>query len=156
MSIQKTNTALTANSNSTASFDNSMIYTSIQAGEALKKLNQFIGSQQRYAINALCQGEERQFFYAALVNMANIVEAMPVTYETNDQGDQATVHLHYFTATADFYITERDCMDEQLQAFGKADLFSDGGEIGYINIIEILRFGAELDLHWQPKKLAEI
>ncbi len=46
MSIQKTNTALTANSNSTASFDNSMIYTSIQAGEAAEFLTDTTEAQE--------------------------------------------------------------------------------------------------------------
>jgi hypothetical protein len=154
MSNQKSITAIQTNQ-SNSSFNNSMI-TSIQAGEALKKLNRFIGTQQRSAINVLCQGEERQYFYGVLMRLANIIETMPVTYQTDGQGDQATVYLHYFTAGADFYITELDCEAEQLQAFGKADLFKDGGEVGYISIVDILMNGAELDFHWQPKKLADI
>ena len=103
----------------------------------------------------LCQGEENQFFFDKLVELAGIIETMPVTYETDGQGDQAIVYLHYFKAGFDFYITERDCENEQLQAFGKADL-GYGAELGYISIVETLRAGAELDLHWQPKKLGEI
>jgi hypothetical protein len=147
MSIQKTITAHTANSNT--SFDNSMFESS------KIKLSRFIGSTQSDVINVLCQGEEKQFYYDKLVELANIVETMPVTYQTDGQGDQAIIQLHYFTPSADFYITERDCEDEQLQAFGKADL-GHGAELGYISIVEILGFGAELDLHWQPKKLCEI
>jgi hypothetical protein len=147
MSIQKTITAHTANSNT--SFDNSMFERS------KIKLSRFIGSTQLDVINLLCQGEEKQFYYDKLVELANIVETMPVTYQTDGQGDQALIQLHYFTPSADFYITERDCEDEQLQAFGKADL-GHGAELGYISIVEILRFGAELDLYWQPKKLCEI
>jgi hypothetical protein len=147
MSIQKTITAHTANSNT--SFDNSMFERS------KIKLSRFIGSTQLDVINLLCQGEEKQFYYDKLVELANIVETMPVTYQTDGQGDQALIQLHYFTPSADFYITERDCEDEQLQAFGKADL-GYGAELGYISIVEILRNGAELDLHWNPKKLCEI
>jgi hypothetical protein len=147
MSIQKTITAQTVNSN--PSFDNSMFERS------KIKLSRFIGSTQSDVINVLCQGEERQFYYDKLVELANIVETMPVTYQTDGQGDQAVIQLHYFTPSADFYITERDCEDEQLQAFGKADL-GYGAELGYISIVEILRNGAELDLHWNPKKLCEI
>lgn len=171
MSIQKSITAIHSNSNS--SFYNSMIFTSkeenkvttqnstvpatkLQAAESLMKMRGFIGQSQLSAIGELCQGEEKQFFYDAVVRMANIIENMPVTYQTDGEGIEAVVYLHYFTATADFYITEKDCEAEQLQAYGKADLFGDGGEVGYISIVEILRFGAELDLHWIQKKLANI
>jgi len=129
--------------------------TRLQAGEALFKLSRFISSAQLQAISSLCYGEEKQFFYDKLVELANIVETMPVTYQTDGQDDQAIVHLHYFTAGADWYITERDCETEQLQAFGKADL-GYGGELGYISIVELLECGAELDLYWQPRKLSDI
>lgn len=81
---------------------------------------------------------------------------MPTTYETDGQGGDAIVWLHYFTPSGDWYITERDMEREQLQAFGKADLFGDGGEIGYINLVELLECGAELDLHWSPEALKDI
>src|SRR5450759_486049 len=129
--------------------------TNLQAGVALYKLSSFISTTQLQALSALCHGEEKQFFYDKLVELANIIENMPVTYATDGQGDQAIVHLHYFTAGADWYITERDCETEQLQAFGKADL-GYGGELGYISLVEILKCGAELDLYWQPRKLSEI
>ena len=135
---------------------NTLPATKMQAATALHQLKGFIGRNQLAAIDAGIWGEERQFFYDKLVEMAQIVTTMPVTYETDGQGLQAIVKLHYFTAGADFYITERDCEAEQLQAFGKADIFQDGGELGYISIVEILEGGAELDLHWTPKTLGEI
>ena len=134
---------------------NTLPTTRMQAAEALHKLQGFIGNAQRQVIGALCYGEEKQFFYDKLVELANIVETMPVTYATDGQGNQAIVHLHYFTAGADWYITERDCETEQLQAFGKADL-GYGGELGYISLVDILKCGAELDFYWQPRKLFEI
>jgi len=129
--------------------------TKLQAATALHQMKGFIGKSQLAAIDAGVWGEERQFFYAKLVEMAEIITKMPVTYQTDGQGDQAIVQLHYFTSGADFYITERDMEEAQLQAFGKADL-GHGGELGYISIVEILECGAELDLHWTPKTLAEI
>ena len=65
------------------------------------------------------------------------------------------VHLHYFTGSQDWYITERDTSEEQHQAFGLAD-FGDGGELGYISIAELIKHGVELDLYWKPRTLAEI
>jgi len=87
--------------------------------------------------------------------MADIVEHMPKTHETDGQGLNAVAHLHYFTPGADWYITERDMEADQLQAFGLADL-GYGGELGYISIVELLECGAELDLHWTPTKMADI
>ncbi len=129
--------------------------TFLQAGVAFHKLQKFIGTAQRQAIRALCIGAEKQFFYDKIVELAEVVSAMPVTYGTDGQGDQAVAYLHYFTGSCDWYITERDCQSEQRQAFGKADL-GYGGELGYISIVELLRCGAELDLYWTPKKLAKI
>ena len=42
---------------------------------------------------------------------------------------------------------------EQRDAF---DLCGDGGELGYISIAELIQLGAELDLHWTPRTLAEV
>lgn len=131
-------------------------YTRKHAGEALHKLQSFIGSAQLSVIGELCYSEERRYFYSKLVELANIVETMPTTYQTDGQGDQAIVHLHYFTADADWYITERDCEAEQLQAFGKADLGMGYPELGYISIVELLECGAELDFYWQPRRLCEV
>ena len=130
--------------------------TKLQAATAIHQLKGFIGRNQLKMIDLGIWGEERQFFYDKLVEMAQIVTTMPVTYETDGQGLDAVVKLHYFTGGADWYITERDCETEQLQAFGKADIFQDGGELGYISIVELLEVGAELDLHWTPKTLAQI
>lgn len=130
-------------------------YTRKNAGEALHKLQSFIGSAQLSVIGELCYSEERRYIYSKLVELANIVETMPVTYQTDGQGDQAIIHLHYFTQSCDWYITERDVEVEQLQAFGMADL-GYGAELGYISIVELLECGAELDFHWQPRKLCEI
>lgn len=125
------------------------------AVKALTNLRGFIGRRQLLVIGDLCYSEERNFFIDKLVDLAEIVATMPTTYQTDGQGDQAIVQLHYFTPGADWYITERDCETEQLQAFGKADL-GYGAELGYISIVELLECGAELDLHWAPKKLEDL
>jgi hypothetical protein len=89
---------------------------------------------------------------------------MPKTGEQDGKGEQATAYLHYFAGgQASWYITEKDAGSPdddpgtgQIQAFGLADLFGDGGELGYISIAEILENGGELDFHFTPKTLAEI
>jgi hypothetical protein len=94
-----------------------------------------------------------------LCELSRLVSRMPKTYEQDGQGEHATIHLHYFTAGADWYITEKDAetADEpgQHQAFGLADL-GYGAELGYISLVEILASGAEIDLNWTPKSIGEL
>jgi hypothetical protein len=138
-------------------------------------LKHFIGGFQRRCLLDNFRGEERQYFYDLVVQYAQRVTAMPQSYETDGQGQDAIAYLHYFAGgMANWYITEKDkgcgcpqgqhedgCPDasggnRQQQAFGLADLFRDGGELGYISIAEILANNGELDLHWTPKPLKEI
>ncbi len=130
--------------------------TMTQTTEAVKTLQQFIGKSQMQAMADNCRGEEREYFKAKFVEMATIVANMPKTYEQDGKGDNAIVYLHYFTAGADWFIYEKDIEAEQHQAFGLADIYGDGGELGYISIVELLEAGAELDLHFTPITLYEL
>ena len=121
-----------------------------------KTLSRFVGGSQKQVIRQNMRGEEGEWFCAKVVELSRVIESMPASYETDGQGDEAIVHLHYFTGGMDWYIVEKDAEDEQLQAFGLADLFRDGGEVGYIDLTEITRCGAELDFHWTPKTLGEV
>lgn len=128
---------------------------------ALASLAQFIGpAQRRILAQNASRGEERDYFRSMICDLAAKVAAMPKTYETDGQGYRATAHLHYFAGgQANWYITEKDCDPDgegQIQAFGLADLFGDGGELGYISIAEIIEAGGELDLYWTPKTLGAI
>lgn len=132
-----------------------------QYEEALNTLRPFIGGMQLAAIQQGARGEERQFFYDKIAELAETVRTMPQTMEQDGKGEQAIAHLRYFAGgSAAWHITERDAetLEEpgQHQAFGLADLFGDGGELGYISIVEILAAGGELDLYFTPKTLAEI
>ena len=120
--------------------------------EAGRTLARFVSRQQMSAILTGCGGEEWGFFQGKLIEMAAIIDAMPETYATDAQGDEAVAHLHYFVGGCNFFITEKDCEEEQNQAFGLADL-GYGGELGYISIEEIISCGAELDLHWKMKTI---
>jgi hypothetical protein len=109
-------------------------------------------------VGDLCRGEEKQFYFDKMCELAGIVRKMPKTYEQCVKDPVA--YLHYFTGSADFYITEKDmdCPDSpgQHQAYGLADRYHDGGEIGYISIVELLANGAELDFHFTPKPLSAV
>ena len=127
---------------------------------AINTLAPFISTNQAWALAAGARGEEREFFKAKILEMAGIIEGMLVSYETDGQGMGAVVQLHYFLNGWDWYITEKDVDRDgkgQIQAFGFADSGEGfGPELGYISIKEILRCGAELDLHWTPCTLRQI
>lgn len=119
----------------------------------------FVPRSQWQALLYGLHGEERAFFVEKIREYNQRIDAMPKTYETDGQGEQAVAYLHYFRGAGDWYITEKDSDPDQtgqVQAFGLADPFGDGGELGYISILELRRAGVELDLHWTPKTLAEI
>lgn len=129
--------------------------------EAMKVLQPFLSQAQKATIGNGARGEEKQYFYDKAVELAATIRDMPETYGQDGKGDQAVAYLHYFKGGADWYITEKDkgggdVENVQQQAFGLADLFGDGGELGYISIAELTAAGVELDLHWTPKTLAEI
>ena len=119
-------------------------------------LSKFMPTAQLKTMIGLVNGEEGAFFSEKLDELHMLVDTMPKTYGQDGMGDEAVAYLHYFKNGADWYITERDMEDEQLQAFGLADLFGDGGELGYISIEELKSVGAEFDLYWTPKTLREI
>ena len=89
---------------------------------------------------------------------------IPRTYET-EYADDPQVWLCYRLVDAAWYITELDIGEHgdrtrtigpQHQAFGLADLFCDGGELGYISLPEIFAAGARIDLTFEPCSLAEL
>ena len=134
-----------------------------QAEKALGYLQYrgFIGGDQLATVKSMFRGEERQFFFDKMCELAGIVGTMPETYQTDGKGGEAIAYLHYFSGgQASWWITEKDrgTPEEpgQHQAFGLADLFGDGGELGYISIAEILAHGGELDFYFTPITLAAL
>lgn len=117
-------------------------------------LARFVGFSQLIALRQALRGEEGEWFHTRLTEMAARIRTMPQTYDQDGLDDEAIAHLHYFTAGADFWITERDVETDQNQAFGLARIHE--AELGYISIPEILRAGAELDLHFTPTTIGAI
>lgn len=120
-------------------------------------LKRYINKSQLSVINSCLKGEEGNHFKELLESLSKRIETMPVTYETDGQGTEAMVSLHYFYGGMDWYIIERDVEEEQHQAFGWVNLGDRmNAELGYISIEELLENGIELDLYWTPKSLKEI
>jgi hypothetical protein len=133
------------------------MYTETAAMAALAQLSRagFIGAAQRSAIKTGFASEEKQFFFDKIGDLSDAIQSMPKTYDQDGLGQQAVAHLHYFVGGCDWYITEKDMLAEQRQAFGLADL-GYGGELGYIWLGEITAAGAEIDLYWTPTTLSTI
>lgn len=127
----------------------------------ISALRFFVTRGQLAAMIEGAKGEEGKWFYAKIGELFDTIRTMPKSYETDGQGMRAIARLRYFAGgCAAWLITERDAgtpddstPGEQLQAFGHADLFGDGGELGYISIAEIIAEGGELDLHFAPQPL---
>ena len=124
--------------------------------EHVKILKQFISPSQLSSLGAGVRGEEKDFFFDKIEELAELFTTMPKTYETDGQGDDAIVSLHYFNGSQDWYIIEKDMEDEQHQAFGMADIGYGLSGGGYISLIELMEHGVELDIHWTPKTKREV
>lgn len=116
----------------------------------------FISSMQYKAIKTLLRGEEKAFFIEAVDRIYSTIEVMSKTYEQDEKGMNAIAYLHYFTSNGDFYITEKDIDDGVTRAFGLASIDNAYSELGYISITELVKNGAEIDLHFEPKTLSKI
>jgi hypothetical protein len=124
----------------------------------MENLQRFIGSAQLQAMKRATRGEEGAYFRGKVKEVCATIDAMPKTYETDGQGDEAKATLHYFYGSSDWYIIEKDMCPEQYQAFGFACLNGDkqNAELGYINIEELVSFGVELDLYYTPEPIGTI
>ena len=134
------------------------ILTQKNALEQLAKLraDKFIGALQFRCLKDLLKSDERAFFIEQVDRLYSTVEVMPKILEQDGKGDNTIAYLHYFTANADFYITEKDIEDGITQVFGLVAFVCDYPEMGYISIEEVIRAGAEVDLYFEPKTLGEV
>lgn len=115
----------------------------------------FIGRRQKYCLQQMAAGEERAAAAEIVGRLAEVIEKMPSTYQTDGQGKAAPVSLHYFHGCCDWHIVEKDIDGGTPQAFGLANL-GYGAELGYICIDELTEHHIELDFFWTPKTLGEI
>jgi len=122
------------------------------------ELNKFIGRQQLAVMLQACDGEEGAFFRKMIEDLTTKVADMPKTYETDGTPGKDLATLHYFKGSSDWWIIERDQEDEQHQAFGLVCLNGDAqnAELGYISISELISHGVELDLYYEPERIADI
>lgn len=118
-------------------------------------LKGFLSRSQTLAIARCMAGEEGDWFEEKMTALAELIAAMPKTYEQDGKGEEAIVSLHYFKGGCDWYILEKDKEPEQHQAFGYANL-GYGAELGYISIVELAENDVELDLHFTPCTVGQL
>lgn len=130
---------------------------------ALERLQPLMSIRQGKAVAEMMRGEEGQFFIDKMVEMALLVDAMPVTYQQQDEKDPMA-YLHYFYGGSDWYIAEKDMDGEVDQAYGFACLNGDMmcAEYGYISIAELCSVatpfgkGVDLDFHFTPRRMSDV
>jgi len=128
----------------------------MRAVAAIPHVRPFMSAMQLSVMSDACRGEEKDFFFQKFIDLAQLIDTMPKTYEQNGMGDETVAHLHYFFHGFDWYITEKDIEGGVDQAFGYMSQNNVIGRGGYTSIEEITGAGAELDLYFKPCKIAEI
>jgi hypothetical protein len=90
----------------------------------------------------------------------SIAKKVPAIGTTDGLGEDALVHLHFFTASADWYVTEWD--QATGEAFGWAELLPGCGEWGYMSLPELEAVYVhpftivERDLYWDVRPMREV
>ena len=126
--------------------------TAADAEKYLENMSGLISFLQAGVMKSYLRDVDGAFFRMAIERIHQLVESIPATAETDGQFDDAIVSLHYFYGAWDWYVIELD--KESREAYGLVIGFE--SECGYFPISEIIREGAELDLHFQPCSLGEI
>ena len=137
--------------------------TARQASEAFDRLQPFMPILQGKAVGELMRGEEKQFFRDKMVELAQLVDSMPVTYSQQNETDPIA-YLHYFFGGSDWYIVEKDMEGEVDQAWGFACLNGDmmNAEYGFISIDELVSLvirgfmTIDLDFHFDPTPMSVV
>ncbi|MBU2851152.1 DUF2958 domain-containing protein, partial [Acidithiobacillus ferrivorans] len=118
-----------------------------------KAVHGILPKAQRAFVQQLLRGPEARFFSDKMWELEAMLPTIPDLRETDGQGEDAVVHLHYFTGSADWYITEMVRNPDYVgDAFGLADLGMGFPELGYMSLPEIMGV-AELDFHFVPRPL---
>ncbi len=117
-------------------------------------LSQFLVIQDEFR-------DQNSFYVRKVEELSATIAGMPETHRGRKEDPVA--YLHYFHGDAHYYITEKDAgapgdepEDFQSQAYGLMSCPPSYPEMGYISIPQLLAFGAEIDLHWTPKRVSQI
>lgn len=88
--------------------------------------------------------------------MALRVKEIPVTYDTEEECEPIAF-IRYTLNSIQWYLIEKDQENLQFQAYGLVSLGdAHYPEYGYINVPEILKSGAQLDVDFEPRSIKDI
>ena len=137
-----------------------MTNQAISVNDQAQPIARFMGLPQWASLQSLMSGsEESEFFQRVAADLAQRIEAMPVTGGQEDDSDaDQTVYLHYFLGASDVWVLEKDVGGgvEQVFAFALLNADYQMAELGYVDLSELLLLGFELDFHFSPNPLAEV
>ena len=68
-------------------------HSKLEAIEAIKTVRDFMPRAELAAIATNMRGEEKQFFFNKIVELAERIKTMPVTYEQDGKGQQAIAYF---------------------------------------------------------------
>lgn len=120
-------------------------------------LKNYVPDSELKVLLSNLRGEEGAYLKELLTNLVKQIKSIPPLYANEEIGLKATVKLHYFCNSTDFWITELD--PKERLAFGYTCLNGDSAsaELGYISIPELLSIQMmQLDLYWDEKTLEEV
>ncbi len=93
-----------------------------------------------------------------LATLSDIIGFMPsssaLDIRSIDKETLGTAYLHYISEGADYYVTHRDRNAKQHKAFGVIVRSRGPMIFSFIDIVDLIKAGAEIDLDWQPKPLS--
>lgn len=151
--------------------ESTRIFQARQHLNGVSLLGNFMPYAQRLALLDALRGEEGEAIAEVVMRAVNRIRGTPLTCQTEgEETSEKLLHLHYFMGGVDAWIVERDVGEgdteapgagenDQIQAYGKITLFGGGweeAEWGYISIYELIQYGVELDLYWEPKPVKEM
>lgn len=121
------------------------------------KVENFIPPGQLKLINSYTRGEEGSYYKDFLDKLEKVVGEMPIAREeshTTDTGEHKA-YLKYFDTPSNqrWYVFNRDCTDEQIQAFGShPDDMGAGRWLDYMNLTGLFRAYPfmQIDMHFKP------
>jgi|GEM_PF-3481801 len=131
----------------------------------LKKIEPFITPMQLRMLRSMMGGDDAQGIIEQIQRLTRQLRKAPLT-RGQEGTEDPIVHVHYFYAGCDWWITELDVGhpedepgDFQSQMFGFVCLGDPlCAELGYISLPELKSGGhpIEIDLHWEPTPLSVI
>ncbi len=127
------------------------------AVNAIPAMRAYVSPTQLEVMGNASKGKEGQFFKDKFVELAKIIDDMPATFEQTGTSLDSVVYLHYANGDKNWYVTGKDALGDGTSAvYGHKGLGQGISTMPFrIDINELVKNGAELDLHFDPMSLSQ-